>query len=139
MPVRSAHWSDAYVVGLVGALVTVLAGAWLAAAPFVFAYEPEGAEWVDATKVGVGAGVGLGLAGLVAGVLLAAGLRAELAVAASVGSMQPSRPGDDDLDRALVEVTTALLADLRAEESSQPGTPGERAVEGQALERRGTG
>lgn len=139
MPARSAHWSDAYVLGLGGALVAVLAGAWLAAAPFVFAYQPEGAEWVDATKVGVAAGIGLGLAGLAAGVLVAAGLRAEFAVATRAGSTQPSRPGDDDLDRALVEVTTALLADLRAEQSSQPETPGEHTAYGQALDpQRGT-
>src|ERR671919_73932 len=39
MRTRSAHWSDAYVAGLAGALVAVLAGAWLAAGPFVFAYQ----------------------------------------------------------------------------------------------------
>jgi hypothetical protein len=130
---RSAHWSDAYVAGLAGALVAVLAGAWLAAAPFIFAYQPEGADWVDATDIGVWAGAGLIAAGLLAGVLLAAGLRAETA-ATSAASTEPSSPGYDDLDRAMAEVTAALLAEVGDHRAARPDTAQGRSIEVQPWE-----
>lgn len=51
----TVHWTAAYVRGLAGALVAAGAGVGLVAAPFVFAYQPEGEEWVDASRIGVGA------------------------------------------------------------------------------------
>lgn len=107
---RSAHWSDAYVRGLAGALVTALAGTWLAAAPFVFAYQADGEEWVDATRVGVWTGALLIVVGFLAAALLAAGIRGEVATARTPANQQ--EPAYEDLDRAMVEVTAALLADL---------------------------
>ena len=128
MRTRSAHWSDAYVAGLAGALVAVLAGAWLAAGPFVFAYQSEGADWVDATRVGVWTGVGLIAAGLLVGALLAAGLRGEIAATHSAPT-EPPPSGYDDLDRAMAEVTAALLAEVGDHRAAKSDTMHSHDVE----------
>jgi len=133
MRTRSAHWSDAYVAGLAGALVAVSAGAWLAAGPFIFAYQPEGADWVDATRVGVWTGVGLIAAGLLVGVLLAAGLRAEIA-ATRAAPTEPSPSDHDDLDRAMAEVTAALLAEVGDHRAARSDTAQGHSVEVQPWE-----
>lgn len=131
---RSGHWSDVYVAGLAGAISALLAGAWIAAAPFVFTYQPEGADWVDATTVGVGTGIGLAVAGLLAAMLFAAGLRGELtAIAESMESAQ-SETGRDDLDRAMAEVTAALLTELRGGDR-QPSHGAEPTDSLESLER----
>jgi hypothetical protein len=133
MRTTTAHWSDAYVAGLAGALVAVLAGAWLAAAPFIFAYQPEGADWVEATQTGVWTGVGLIAAGLLVGLLLAAGLRTEI-TATHVAPTEPFPPGYDDLDRAMAEVTAALLAEVGDHRAARPDTPQGHGVDVQPWE-----
>ena len=118
---RCAHWSDAYMRGLAGVLVAAVAGVWLIAAPFLFAYQPVGEDWVDATRVGVSAGAALVGLGLLAAALLVAGIRAEMATAGASGALDG--PGYDDLDQTMVEVTAALLADL---EDARAGGQGAR-------------
>ena len=48
-----------YFIGAVGSLLGILAGAWLMLAPTALAYQPDGAGWVDATKVDFWSGAGL--------------------------------------------------------------------------------
>ena len=48
-----------YFIGAVGSLLGMLAGAWLMLAPTALAYQPDGAGWVDATKVDFWSGAGL--------------------------------------------------------------------------------
>ena len=137
MSPRSAHWSDPFVLGLLGALIAIFAGAWTAAAPFVFAYQPQDADWVKATQVGVATGIGLGVAGLLAAAMFAAGLRAQITALADEAEADTDDEGigygQDDLDRAMAEVTTQLLAELRSHQSSRAST--HTARERQALQR----
>src|SRR5690606_23469073 len=48
-----------YLAGLAGAAAVALTGVWLVVAPFAVGYQPDGADWVDATIIGVATGAGL--------------------------------------------------------------------------------
>jgi ABC-type amino acid transport system permease subunit len=63
-----------YVIGAVGALLGVLAGAWLMLTPFALAYQNSGADWAEPTYVDFWTGLPL-LVGLI---LYVSGLVEEL-------------------------------------------------------------
>lgn len=92
-----------FITGLAGATIVTLIGVWLVVAPFAVGYQPDGAEWVDATIVGVASGVTLILLGLLA--LLSSGraLRAE----ARGRSRSPAVPGSADAEREADAVAAA--------------------------------
>ncbi|MBA2346402.1 MAG: hypothetical protein H0V83_15190, partial [Rubrobacter sp.] len=67
-----------YFIGAVGALIGVLAGAWLMLAPFALAYQPSGADWADPTYTDFWTGLPLLIVSLVGLVVYAAGLVGEM-------------------------------------------------------------
>lgn len=75
-----------FYAGILTGIAGVMVGAWLIAAPFALAYQPENAAWVDATKVDVFTGLGLIALGCVTAAGFAAGLVATLR---AEGSLPP--------------------------------------------------
>lgn len=124
-----------YIAGLAGACAVTLIGVWLIVAPFAVGYQPDGADWVDATLVGVATGAALVVLGLVTMVVLAGALRDEarrrgIAPGAAVEPTPDDRssaggevedepdvdePADEpaDLEAVLAPLAAALLEDLR--------------------------
>jgi hypothetical protein len=122
-----------YVAGLAGAAAVALTGIWLIVAPFAVGYQPDGAEWVDATIIGVVTGAALVVLGLVTGIVLATALRAEArrhgllpttSPADAPMDSDPDEPSDPDdadafvagpadLESVLAPLAAALLEDLR--------------------------
>lgn len=121
-----------YLAGLAGAAAVALTGVWLVVAPFAVGYQPDGADWVDATIIGVATGAGLIVLGLVTGIVLATALRAEARrhglLPASDLEAAPTDPlvdgsgdqdtddpaaGPADLESVLAPLAAALLEDLR--------------------------
>jgi hypothetical protein len=67
-----------YVIGAVGALLGVLAGAWLMLAPFALAYQNSGTDWADPTYVDFWTGLPLLVVSLFGLILYVSGLVEEL-------------------------------------------------------------
>jgi hypothetical protein len=128
----------AHLAGIAGGAVVALTGVWLLTAPFAFGYQPDGADWVEATSVGVVTGLGLLAAGLAVVGLLAAALRDDLAAHGLAKTKPAGRhtapepaAGDPasattDLEHVLVPLAAALLEDLRAEQPTPPAHTGAR-------------
>jgi hypothetical protein len=120
-----------YIAGLAGAAVVALTGVWLVIAPFAVGYQPDGADWVDATVIGVVTGAALIVLGLVTLVVLATAIRAEAhrrgLLPTLDGEAGPNGRADDapsdhddelapspaDLESVLAPLAAALLEDLR--------------------------
>jgi hypothetical protein len=116
-----------FVAALAGGAVIALIGIWLATAPFALGYQPEGADWTDATTVGMATGAGL----IVLGVLVVGLLTATMHGEATRRGIAPSRPerdhtdrheqhddhrphpGSDEVAALLAPLAAALLEDLR--------------------------
>lgn len=130
MPTSDRVRPAPYIAGLAGASAVALAGVWLVIAPFASGYQPDGADWVDATLVGVASGAALILLGLVTMIVLVRALRAEArrrgitprTVEQTATGDEP--PSDDeapddladepaDLEAVLAPLAAALLEDLR--------------------------
>jgi hypothetical protein len=75
-------------LGVVGAVVALLAGGWLMYAPFAFGYQPSGADWTDATTSTFWTGLGLAVIAVLAMAVLAGGLVAALRAR---GALPPRR------------------------------------------------
>jgi hypothetical protein len=120
-----------YIAGLAGAAVIALTGVWLIVAPFAVGYQPDGADWVDATIIGIATGAALIVLGLVTLVVLATTIRAEarrrgFLPRPDVEAGPTARPDDArsehedelaagpaDLESVLAPLAAALLEDLR--------------------------
>jgi hypothetical protein len=120
-----------YIAGLAGAATIALTGVWLIIAPFAVGYQPDGADWVDATVIGVATGAALIVLGLVTSIVLATAIRAEahrrgLLPSPDVEAGPTERPDDAqsdhddelaagpaDLESVLAPLAAALLEDLR--------------------------
>lgn len=115
-----------FITGLAGGLTVALVGTWLAVAPFATGYQPDGADWVDATVVGVATGGLLIVVGLATAAVIGVALRDEMRDRGL--APEPSRPAEwedpdepDDatrpdateLETVLAPLATALLEDLR--------------------------
>jgi len=110
-------------LGVVGAAVALLAGGWLMYSPFLLGYQPDGAEWADATVADFWAGLGLAVLAVVAlGVLSAAlvgALGARGAVTRRPARVEPAAPVPaaapaDDLTTLLRPLVEALNRDNTA-------------------------
>lgn len=128
MPTSDRLRPAPFIAGLAGGITVTLTGIWLAVAPFAVGYQPDGADWVDATIVGVATGAGLVLVGLVTLVVVARALGAEVR-RRGLAPTHRSEPDDhaepdpvddeqppaspDDLETILASLATALLADVR--------------------------
>jgi hypothetical protein len=122
-----------YIAGLAGAAAIALTGVWLIVAPFAVGYQPDGADWVDATVIGIATGAALIVLGLVTLVVLATAIRAEAhrrgllpTSDVDVDAGRTDRPdeapsdhddelaaGPADLESVLAPLAAALLEDLR--------------------------
>jgi hypothetical protein len=136
-----------FIAGFAGAVAVALTGVWLLVAPFAVGYQPEDAEWVDATIVGVATGGALVVLGLVLVLVIATALRDEVRRRGLGPNSQleplPTEPHDErgpddgedlaagptDLASVLAPLAAALLEDLRnGHEDRELDHLGDRAV-----------
>ena len=139
MPTADRLRPTPFIAGLAGAVVVMLIGVWLLIAPLAVGYQPEGADWVDATFIGVATGAALLLLGLLTLFVVAGALRAEVrrhgltpSARAEPTDGDADVDGDDDqqppiqagdLDTVLASLAAALLEDVRdGQESREPDT-----------------
>lgn len=126
MPTRDRPRPAPFITGLAGGVIVALIGVWLAVAPFATGYQPDGADWVDPTAVGVATGVVLVGLGIATTAVIGLALRDELRrrglapqPTATAGWDDADEPDDDaredttELEAVLAPLATALLNDLR--------------------------
>ena len=121
-----------YLIGMVGALGGMFAGAWLILAPFALAYQPSEAEWVDPTYVDFWTGLALLVISLFGLVMYIVGLTGELrrrgiiearevpeaqqVQAAGMPVTQAGgvdQVGSKDIEQILLPLVTAMLKDMQ--------------------------
>ena len=117
-----------YFIGAMGALLGVLAGAWLMLAPFALAYQNSGADWADPTFVDFWTGLPLLIVSVVGVILYVSGLVEELRrrgimrrpYAEPAG--QPQAPveasdnasgTENNMEQVLLPLVTAMLKDMQ--------------------------
>jgi len=126
-----------YVIGATGALLSVLAGAWLMLAPFALAYQNSGADWADPTFVDFWTGLPLLVVSVVGMILYVSGLVEELRrrgimrrpYAEPAGQPQaPSEPSDNasgsenNMEQVLLPLVTAMLKDMQERDRGRSET-----------------
>lgn len=104
-----------YFVGLAGAAGGALTGIWLVTSPFALAYQPGGAAWAEATRVGVFTGLAVLAVSVTGAGLLVADLVAELRNA----GVLPARPSRAERRAARRAQRAARLADRRGRETPE--------------------
>lgn len=130
-----------YFIGGIGALLGMLAGAWLMLAPFALAYQPSGAGWADPTFTDFWTGLPLLIVSLVGLVVYVLGLVEEMRergiiVRREVPQPQVSGPPQNgyppgnaqqtQTEQVLLPLVAAMLKDMqdqqrRREESTSHG------------------
>ena len=112
-----------FYVGILTGILGLASGGWLVLAPFAFGYQPEGAAWVDATKVEFFTGLGLLVVGLATAVAYATGLVGALRAEGTLAPRTARRRGagrfesagePGDLQEVVGRLAAALEADLEA-------------------------
>ena len=131
-----------HIWGALTSALTLIAGLWLMQAPFAFGYQPGGADWSDGTKNDFWVGLALALLSLLGVALFVQSLLAELrrqgvlrprpapkpatppplAAPAAPAASAASVANSAELERVLVPLATALLADM-AERRKHTGAP----------------
>jgi hypothetical protein len=121
-----------YLIGMVGALGGMFAGAWLILAPFALAYQPSGAEWADPTYVDFWTGLALLVISLFGLVMYIVGLTGELRRRGIVEAREApeaqqvqaagmpltqaggvDQVGSKDIEQILLPLVTAMLKDMQ--------------------------
>jgi hypothetical protein len=117
-----------YFIGAIGALLGVLAGAWLMLAPFALAYQNSGADWADPTFVDFWTGLPLLIVSVVGVILYVSGLVEELRrrgimrrpYAEPAGKPQAPVEASDNasgtennMEQVLLPLVTAMLKDMQ--------------------------
>jgi hypothetical protein len=119
-------------LGVIGAAAALLTGAWLMYAPFLLGYQPDGAEWADATVADFWAGLGLAVLALIALGVLTAGLLGALTARGALtrrpGRVEQAAPAApaaaapaDDLTNLLRPLVEALNRDNGTAHTPLPG------------------
>jgi hypothetical protein len=140
---RSAPtWSlTAVGLGVIGAVIALLAGGWLMFAPFALGYQNDFSSWSDATKTDFWDGFGLAILGLAALVLTGLALLGALRQAgvittrtrpaaapgyepATVTAAAVARTPNDELTSVLRPLLEALERDNAEAASGSPRRPG---------------
>lgn len=128
-----------HIWGAVCSVLVMLAGLWLMQAPFAFGYQPGGASWADATKNDFWMGLAIALVSLIGIGLFVQSLLAELrrvgvikprpVAVPPVQSMPAAAPmmqqgsTTSELERVLLPMATALLADIAERRNVQAQAP----------------
>ena len=135
MPTGDRPRPAPFITGLAGGVIVALIGVWLAVAPFASGYQPDGADWVDPTAVGVATGVVLVGLGIATAAVIGLALRDELrhrglAPQPSAAAGRDAHESDDvaredvtELEAVLAPLATALLNDLRNGDSDRHPDP----------------
>ncbi|MCL4543288.1 MAG: hypothetical protein M1118_01610 [Chloroflexi bacterium] len=128
-----------YMWGAVFSFLVSVAGLWLMLAPFAFGYQRGGANWADSTKNDFWMGLGIALVSLLGVALFTRSVVAELRrvgvikphpapqpvpapeAQPAMAAMPGARPAasTSDLERVLLPMATALLADIAERRASQ--------------------
>jgi hypothetical protein len=118
-----------YFIGLLTGLAGLAAGGWLIAAPFALGYQPENANWVDATKVDFITGIVLAVLALAIIVVFALAARERLfelgaltrrvrpeydAPTPAAAAAAPAGTTGTDLQALLAPLIAAMTADQQA-------------------------
>ena len=126
-----------YVIGVTGALLGALVGAWLMLAPFALAYQGSGADWADPTFVDFWTGLPLLIVSVVGVILYASGLVEELRrrgimrrpYAEVAGQPQaPDEPAvnasasENNMEQVLLPLVTAMLRDMQERDRGREET-----------------
>ena len=123
-----------YFIGAIGSLLGIVAGAWLMLAPTALAYQPDGAGWVDATKVDFWSGIGLILLSVVGLVMFILALAAELKSRGIIESKEEQGPQEEepeaaeepasqqtDVEQVLLPLVNAMLKDMQDQQQRREG------------------
>ncbi|GAA1490614.1 hypothetical protein [Brachybacterium sacelli] len=115
-------------VGAIASLLALMAGLWLTLSPFALGFQPEDADWTDATLTDVWTGLPLALVGLVGLIVFASSLRTHMVQAgyitprpapapAPVQPVAPAATSDSsrEMDAMLEPLIAALARDLDRE------------------------
>jgi hypothetical protein len=115
-----------YVIGMTGALLGALVGAWLMLAPFALAYQGSGADWADPTYVDFWTGLPLAVISVVGLILYISGLVEELRrrgimhrpYAAPAGQVTTTPEAgatgsENNVEQVLLPLVTAMLKDMQ--------------------------
>ena len=130
-----------YFIGIVGSLGGALAGAWLILAPFALGYQPEGADWIDATRTDFWTGIAvlaISLVGIVAyvlalrkeaerrGIIESEAVYATRTYGPPPGGYAPS----GELERVLLPLATAMLKDVQEQQQKREAAGRARESDG---------
>lgn len=121
-------------IGATASLLALLAGLWLVLSPFALGFQPEDADWTDATLTDVWTGLGLALLGLAGVIVFALAIRGALIRGGHLAP-RPARstapeqtlPADHaagadrsrEMDAMLAPLIAALTRDLETEDASR--------------------
>jgi hypothetical protein len=126
-----------YLIGVFGALLGALGGAWLMLAPFALAYQPSGADWADPTYADFWTGLPLVVVSLIGLIAYVLGLVGELRRRGiierrtepqaqqiqAVGMLAGNAQGDSqvNMEQVLLPLLTAMLKDMQDRERERTG------------------
>ncbi len=123
-----------YLIGAVGALLGALGGGWLMVAPFVLAYQPEGADWADPTFVDFWTGLPLvvisvvGFAAFVRALIKELGDRGilERRVPAGYPQAQGYAQQGGAVEQTIAPLLTEMLKDMQEQRRLEGGESSQR-------------
>lgn len=124
-----AKYSSKYFVGIIGALIGALAGAWLMIAPVILAYQPQGADWTAPSYTDFWTGLPLTVVSVVGLISYFLGLVEELYdrgiiepraawVYQQPAPQSAAQSGDNSIEQALAPLLAEMLRDMQEQRRS---------------------
>ncbi len=123
-----------YFIGAVGSLLGIVAGAWLMLAPTALAYQPDGANWINATYTDFWSGVGLIVLSVIGLVMFILGLVADLKNRGIIESKEEQESQEEapeaaaeeasqqtDVEQVLLPLVNAMLKDMQDQQQRRDG------------------
>ncbi len=125
-----------YFIGAVGSLLGIVAGAWLMLAPTALAYQPDGADWINATYTDFWSGIGLIVLSVIGLVMFILGLVADLKNRGIIESKEEEPQQEEepeaaeeeasqqtDVEQVLLPLVNAMLRDMQDQQQRRDGEP----------------